>query len=193
MKKFPMTETLFHSSLTSHISLFNALPALEPDIAAALDLLREALLRGNKILIAGNGGSAADAQHFAAELVGRFQRNRRALPCLALTVDTSNLTAIGNDFGFDEIFARQIEGVGNKGDMFLGLSTSGNSANIINAVEAAHAAGLASVGLLGREGGRLKALMHKSVIIPHAITARIQEAHIFILHHWAEILERDCA
>lgn len=188
-----MPTTLFHSALTDHTSLFNALPALEPDIAATLDLLREALLRGNKILVAGNGGSAADAQHFAAELVGCFQRNRRALPCLALTVDTSNLTAIGNDFGFDEIFARQIEGLGSRGDVFLGLSTSGDSANIIKAVQAAHAAGLATAGLLGRDGGALNTLMSKTVIVPHTVTARIQEAHIFILHYWAEILEKDCA
>jgi len=188
-----MNTSLFHSCLTDHIYLFNALPALEPDIVAALDLLREALFRGNKILVAGNGGSAADAQHFAAELVGRFQHNRRALPCLALTVDTSNLTAIGNDFGFDEIFARQIEGLGNRGDVFLGLSTSGDSANIVKAVEAAQAADMPTVGLLGRDGGALKALMRETIIVPHQVTARIQEAHIFILHYWAKILERECA
>lgn len=187
-----MTTSLFHISLTDHVSMFNALYALEPNIDATLSLLRETLRRGNKIFIAGNGGSAADAQHFAAELVGRFQRNRRALPCLALTVDTSNLTAIGNDFGFDEIFARQIEGLANRGDVFLGLSTSGNSANIIKAVEAAHVAGLAATGLLGRDGGVLKTLMRNAIIVPHMATARIQEAHIFILHYWAEILERDC-
>jgi D-sedoheptulose 7-phosphate isomerase len=188
-----MTASPLHTSLADHLALFNALPALEPDIVAVLGLLREALLRGNKILIAGNGGSAADAQHFAAELVGRFQRNRRALPCLALTVDTSNLTAIGNDFGFEEVFARQIEGLGNRGDVFLGLSTSGDSANIIKAVQAADAAGLASAGLLGRDGGALKSLVREAVIVPHTVTARIQETHIFILHHWAEILEKDCA
>jgi len=188
-----MNTSLFHSALSSHMDLFNALPALEPDIAAALDILREALLRGNKILVAGNGGSAADAQHFTGELVGRFQRNRRALPCLALNTNTSNLTAIGNDFGFDEVFARQIEGLGNKGDVFLGLSTSGDSANIIKAVEAAHAADMFTVGLLGRDGGALKALMRETVIVPHMSTPRIQEAHIFILHYWAEILERECA
>jgi len=184
---------LFHASLSSHLELFNALPALEPDMAQALSLMREALLRGNKILIAGNGGSAADAQHFAAELVGRFQRNRRSLPALALTVDTSKLTAIGNDFGFEQVFARQVEGLGNKGDVFLGISTSGESANIIKAVEAAHAADMATVGLLGRNGGALKALMGTTVVVPHMSTARIQEAHIFILHYWAEMLERECA
>lgn len=188
-----MNNSLFSSALTDHMALFTALPALEPEIAAALGLMRDALLRGNKILIAGNGGSAADAQHFAAELVGRFQRNRRALPCIALTVDTSNLTAIGNDFGFDEVFSRQVEGLGNKGDVFLGLSTSGNSVNIIKAVEAARAAGLAAAGLLGKDGGALKTLADKAVVVPHAVTARVQEAHIFILHHWAEILEKDCA
>jgi D-sedoheptulose 7-phosphate isomerase len=175
------------------MDMFGALPALEPDIAKALGLMREALLRGNKLLVAGNGGSAADAQHFAGELVGRFQRNRRSLPCLALSVNTSNLTAIGNDFGFEQVFARQVEGLGSKGDVFLGLSTSGDSVNILKAVEAAHAAGLATVGLLGRDGGALKARVQEAVIVPHAVTARIQEAHIFILHYWAEMLERDCA
>jgi len=188
-----MNPPLFHASLSSHVELFKALSALEPDIEAALGLMREALLRGNKLLVAGNGGSAADSQHFAAELVGRFQRNRRSLPALSLTVDTSKLTAIGNDFGFDEVFARQLEGLGNKGDVFLGISTSGESANIIKAVEVAHAADIATVGLLGRNGGVLKALVRKTVVVPHISTARIQEAHIFILHYWAETLERDCA
>ena len=188
-----MDASIFHSSLLSHVELFNTLPALEADISEALSLMREALLRGNKLLVAGNGGSAADSQHFAAELVGRFQRNRRSLPALSLTVDTSKLTAIGNDFGFEEVFARQLEGLGNKGDVFLGISTSGASANVVKAVEAAHAAGIVSVGLLGRDGGPLKALMRKTVVVPHAMTARIQEAHIFILHHWAEMLEKDCA
>jgi len=188
-----MDASIFHSSLSSHLALFNALPALEADIEAALGLMREALLRGNKLLVAGNGGSAADSQHFAAELVGRFQRNRRALPALSLTVDTSKLTAIGNDFGFEEVFARQVEGLGNKGDVFIGISTSGASANLLKAVEAAHAADMATVGLLGRDGGALKALVGKAVVVPHMSTPRIQEAHIFLLHHWAEMLERACA
>jgi len=183
----------FHTALSNHMELFNALPTLEGDIEAALGLMRKALLRGNKLLVAGNGGSAADSQHFAAELVGRFQRNRRSLPALALTVDTSKLTAIGNDFGFDEVFARQLEGLGNKGDVFLGISTSGASANLSKAAEAARAADIATVGLLGRDGGALKALVHTAVVVPNQVTARIQEAHIFILHYWAEMLERDCA
>lgn len=188
-----MSISPFHSSLASHIDLFNSIPTLEPDITATLDLLRKALLCGNKILVAGNGGSAADAQHFTGELVGRFQLDRRALPCLTLSVDTSNLTAIGNDFGFEEVFARQIEALGKCGDILLAISTSGNSANLAKAAQTAQAIGMTTVGLLGREGGSLKAMMHKSVTIPHMVTARIQEAHIFILHYWAEILERDCA
>lgn len=187
-----MIADCFRTSLRDHAGLFNALPALEPSVTASLGLLREALRRGGKILVAGNGGSAADAQHFAAELVGRFQRNRRALPCLALTTDTSSLTAVGNDFGFGEIFARQVEALGREGDAFLGISTSGNSANIVKAMEAARAAGLGTVGLLGRDGGALRGLACESVTVPHAVTARIQEAHVFILHCWAEVLEKDC-
>lgn len=183
MKKY------YSEQITAHLLLFNKLiPNNRIDeIAQEIYSLIEG---GKRIFIAGNGGSAADAQHFAAELVGRFQVNRRALPCIALTTDTSNLTAIGNDFGFREVFARQVEALGREGDAFIGISTSGNSENIISAVEEAKRQNMATIGLLGRDGGKLADMVDHAVIVPHDVTARIQEAHIFILHYWADCIER---
>lgn len=188
-----MTNSLFDVSLSAHLKLFSALQALRPAVEAAAERLCAALGAGGKVLVAGNGGSAADAQHFAAELVGRFQCNRRALACIALTTDTSNLTAIGNDYGFNNVFSRQVEALARPGDVFVGISTSGNSANIIAAVNEARAQGIASIALLGRDGGKLESLADMAVTVPHDVTARIQETHIFILHHWADVLERAAA
>lgn len=188
-----MTTNLFDQSLSAHLELFSRVQTLRPDIEAAAERMGDALRTGGKVLIAGNGGSAADAQHFAAELVGRFQANRRALACVALTTDSSNLTAVGNDFGFDKVFSRQVEALARPGDIFVGISTSGNSANILEAVREAQAQGITSIALLGRDGGSLAAAADMSVIVPHNVTARIQEAHIFILHHWADVLERSLA
>ena len=179
--------TIFYESLKNHNMLFSTIGTYETNITKII--LRH-IKNSHKILIAGNGGSAADAQHFAAELVGRFQKNRRALPCIALTTDTSNITAIGNDFGFEQIFSRQVEALGNPGDVFIGISTSGNSANIIAAVEEARKRQMHTIGLLGRAGGVLKDKVDHAVVIPHDVTARIQEAHIFILHYWADMIER---
>lgn len=176
--------------LFDHINLIQSLVDLESKIMQPANLMETLPTAKRKILIAGNGGSAADAQHFAAELVGRFQVNRRALPCIALTTDTSNLTAIGNDFGFREVFARQVEALGREGDAFIGISTSGNSENIISAVEEAKRQNMATIGLLGRDGGKLADMVDHAVIVPHDVTARIQEAHIFILHYWADCIER---
>lgn len=176
--------------LFDHIHLIRSLVDLESKIMQPANLMETLPTAKRKILIAGNGGSAADAQHFAAELVGRFQVNRRALPCIALTTDTSNLTAIGNDFGFREVFARQVEALGREGDAFIGISTSGNSENIISAVEEAKRQNMATIGLLGRDGGKLADMVDHAVIVPHDVTARIQEAHIFILHYWADCIER---
>ena len=176
--------------LFDHIHLIQSLVDLESKIMQPANLMETLPTAKRKILIAGNGGSAADAQHFAAELVGRFQVNRRALPCIALTTDTSNLTAIGNDFGFREVFARQVEALGREGDAFIGISTSGNSENIISAVEEAKRQNMATIGLLGRDGGKLADMVDHAVIVPHDVTARIQEAHIFILHYWADCIER---
>lgn len=186
-----MTETLFDLSLQAHIEFFNQLRTAQAEVAQAAACMSAALRAGGKILIAGNGGSAADAQHFAAELVGRFQVDRRALACVALTTDSSNLTAVGNDFGFSRIFSRQVEALARPGDVFVGISTSGNSPNIIEAVRQARTQGVQSVALLGRDGGRLAVEADICVTVSHHVTARIQEAHIFILHHWADILERE--
>jgi len=147
--------------------------------------------RGNKVLLFGNGGSAADAQHIAAEWVGRFKRERRALPAIALTTDTSILTAIGNDYGFDQIFARQIHALGSKGDVAIALSTSGNSANVLLAADAAREMELITVGLTGRDGGNLGAKVQYHLNVPHALSARIQEVHIMVGHILCELVENN--
>jgi D-sedoheptulose 7-phosphate isomerase len=148
---------------------------------------------GGKILIAGNGGSAADASHFAAEMIVRLtaERNRQSLPALALAVDPAVMTAAANDFGFENTFARQVEGLGYKGDMLIVISTSGNSANLIKAVKAAREKGLISVGLLGGGGGKLAPMVDRALIVPHPSTQRIQEEHAFIIHLLVELVEGD--
>ncbi len=151
--------------------------------------MAERLRRGCRILVCGNGGSAADAQHFAAELSGRFVKERRALAGMALTTDTSALTAIGNDYGFERIFSRQVEALGRPGDLLVGISTSGNSPNVILAVEAAKEQGMKTLGLLGRDGGQLKALCDETLVVPSLITARIQEVHQMVYHFWCEVID----
>jgi D-sedoheptulose 7-phosphate isomerase len=170
------------SDILEHIEIAQQILALENDILKAGQLCKEAILRGNKILIAGNGGSAADAQHIAAEFVGRYEKDRPSMPALALTVDTSALTAISNDYGFEAVFSRQIEGLGQKGDVFIGVSTSGNSKNIIKAVETAHLKGLKIILFLGKDGGILRGKGDVDLIVPSQRTARIQEMHILIGH-----------
>jgi D-sedoheptulose 7-phosphate isomerase len=151
--------------------------------------MAERLKRGCRILVCGNGGSAADAQHFAAELSGRYVKERRALAGIALTTDTSALTAIGNDYGFEKVFSRQVEALGRPGDLLVGISTSGNSPNVILAVEAAKEQGMKTLGLLGRDGGKLLALCDEALVIPTAITARIQEVHQMVYHFWCEVID----
>ena len=140
-------------------------------------------------MICGNGGSASDAQHFAAEIVGRFEKERRAYPAVALSTDTSILTAVGNDYGYAEIFARQVDGLGRPGDVLIGISTSGHSENVIRAVKRGKSLDMKTVGLLGKDGGALKQLVDQPIVVDSATTARIQEAHIFILHYWAWQIE----
>jgi len=152
-------------------------------------LFSESLEAGGKIIFIGNGGSAADAQHLAAELVGRFRRNRKALAAIALTTDTSILTAVGNDFGFDEVFSRQIEALAKKGDLLVGMSTSGKSKNIIKAIERAKAIGLKSVGFLGKDGGDIKNLVDIDLTISLDDTPSIQEMHILAGHAICGIVE----
>ena len=164
---------------------------LSSEILDAAQKIQGRLEAGGKLLLMGNGGSAGDAQHIAAELVGRFKKERKAIPALALTVDTSSLTALGNDYGFDTIFERQVEAFANKNDTVIGISTSGNSENIIRAVNKANSIGAFTIGLLGNDGGKLKDAVNLPIIIPSNDTARIQEVHITIGHIICEIIEED--
>lgn len=180
--------------LLQHVSASVALKAgfFEAEIdhvVAQADDMAERLRRGCKVLVCGNGGSAADAQHFAAELTGRYVKERKALAAIALTTDTSSLTALGNDYSFDRIFARQVEALGRPGDLLVGISTSGNSPNVIQAVEAAQALGMRTLGLLGKDGGRLKTLVDDPLVVPSTVTARIQEVHLMVYHFWCEVLD----
>ena len=150
------------------------------------------LYRGqNKTILAGNGGSAADAQHIAAELVGRYGFDRPSIPSLALTTDTSNLTAIGNDYGYDQVFSRQLEGMGQSGDVFIGISTSGNSVNIIKAFEVAKKKNITTVALTGRDGGEMAKMADIALVVPSNSTPRIQETHILIGHILCDIIEQE--
>lgn len=155
-------------------------------------MLRQCLRGGGKLLVCGNGGSAADAQHFTAELLGRYERERDGLPAIALHADTSTLTAVSNDYGFEQVFARQVSALGRPGDALIAISTSGNSPGILRAVEAAHRAGLAVVALSGRDGGALAALLQPADVelrVPATVTARIQEVHILALHCLCELID----
>ncbi|WP_428330698.1 D-sedoheptulose 7-phosphate isomerase [Mucilaginibacter sp.] len=155
---------------------------LTGDIEQACEMITTTIKNGKKVLLAGNGGSAADAQHIAAELSGRFVKNRRALPGIALTTDTSALTAIANDYGYDHVFARQVEALAQPGDLFIGISTSGNSQGILNAFLAAKDAECHTLGLSGRDGGKMNGLCELNIVVPSDTTARIQEMHILIGH-----------
>lgn len=149
----------------------------------------DSLNRGRKILVAGNGGSAADAQHIAGELVSRFYYDRPALPAIALTVDTSILTAIGNDYGYEDVFSRQLEALAQEGDVFLAISTSGNSKNILKAIKVAKERRIKVVGLTGQNGGEMKAMCDEIIMVPSSVTPRIQECHILIGHIICALIE----
>jgi D-sedoheptulose 7-phosphate isomerase len=164
---------------------YAAAEPLSKSIAEAVDAVIGCITGGGKVMACGNGGSAADAQHFAAELVGRFERERPGLAAIALTTDTSILTAIGNDYDFASIYSKQIQALGQPGDVLIAISTSGNSANVLAAIEAAHAREMTVVALTGRTGGRLRALLSDTdvlIAVPHDRTARIQEVHLLSLH-----------
>ena len=163
----------------------DAMEKLAGPVARAVEVMVAALAADRKIMACGNGGSAGDAQHLAAELVGRFERERPELAALALTTDTSILTAIANDYRFDDVFARQVRGLGQADDVLVAISTSGNSANVVAAIEAAHDRGLKVVALTGKGGGRIATLLSEDDVhlcVPHERTARIQEVHLLILH-----------
>ena len=178
-------------SLEEHLETIQSLlDAKLGEIERAGSLICQTLAAGNKILLCGNGGSAADAQHIAAELVGRYEQQRRAFPAIALTTDTSALTALSNDYGYDQVFARQVLGLATKGDLLIAISTSGKSNNIVKAVEEAKRIGCQSLALTGCSGEPLASLCDFAVVIPSERTSRVQEAHITIGHLWCEMVDR---
>ena len=175
--------TMIQQELQSHQTTINkTIETMMPSIHEACNLLIETLKSNNKILLIGNGGSAADAQHIAAELTGRYKSERKGLPAIALTTDTSALTAISNDYGYNHVFDRQIEALANAGDLLIGISTSGNSENIISAFEKAKKIGCNTLGMSGKSGGAMNNLCDLNLVIPSDDTPRIQEMHILIGH-----------
>ena len=180
---------MLEKSLQEHFTCFHKLAELSDIITQSGIKMASTINDGGKILICGNGGSASDSQHFSAELVGRFYQNREALPAIALTTDTSIITAIANDFGYKTIFSRQIDALGQPNDILIGLSTSGNSENIIQAVLAAKKKQMYTIALTGADTGELTERVDCLIRVPSRQTPRIQEAHIFILHAWAEQIE----
>lgn len=180
---------IFQRGLQEHLGLFQNLPSLSMEIERAAELVSGALRTGHKLMLCGNGGSAADSQHIAAEMAGRFMNDRRPLAAVALSTDTSTMTCIANDYTFDEVFSRQVMGLGVRGDCLLAISTSGNSKNVIRAAEVARAAGVHVIGLLGKGGGALRELCEVPIVVPSQTTARIQEAHIFIGHTLCALVE----
>ncbi len=164
--------------------------ALAGEIERLAAEISAAYVKGNQVLICGNGGSAADSQHLAAELIGRFRQERKAVPAIALTTDTSILTAVGNDYGFERVFARQVEGLGRPGDVLVAISTSGNSLNVIRAIEAARARQMTVAVLTGAGGGAMAAMADITLAVPSPVTARVQEAHGVIVHILCELVEQ---
>jgi D-sedoheptulose 7-phosphate isomerase len=185
-----MSSGLFQSALDGHVALFGRMHALRPAVERVAARLAASLKADGKVMLCGNGGSAADSQHIAAELSGRFVDDRRPLAGMALSTDSSALTCIGNDYGFDAVFERQVRGLGRAGDSLVLISTSGKSPNLLRAAEAARVLGITTLGLLGRDGGPLLALCDDAVVVPDNVTARIQEAHIFIGHCWCALIEQ---
>lgn len=181
---------IFESEVQAHIKVAQTcLATLQTPLYDALAILLESFRAGNKLLICGNGGSAADSQHIAAELTGRYKKEREGIPAIALSTDTSALTAIGNDYGFEHIFARQVQALATKGDVLLGISTSGHSQNILLALESAKKLGCKTIGFSGKGGGAMKALCDVNLIIPSDDTPRIQEMHILLGHILCQLIE----
>lgn len=184
-------EELIKNTLKNHIGVVETVLQNQIlPVSRCADLIFQTFKSGNKVLICGNGGSAADAQHIAAEFVGRFEKERRALPAVALTTDTSALTALANDYDFQRVFARQVEALASPGDCLIGISTSGNSPNVISAVMSARNIGCKVIGLTGAKGKKLASLTDECVLVPSINTARVQETHITIAHIWCEIIDR---
>ena len=176
-----------------HLEVAKALPTLAAAVSSAVDIIYSSLAAGGQLLIAGNGGSAADAQHIAAELTGRFFRERRPFRAIALHVNTSALTAIGNDYGYEHVFARELTAHARSGDVLLAISTSGNSPNILRAIEAARQCNVVVIGLTGESGGQMRAACDLCLCVPSKSTPRIQEMHIMICHAICELLEERLA
>ncbi len=183
-------KTTIVNEFESHLKTIQAVMGnMEEDLEKASRMAVEVLKRGNKILLCGNGGSAADAQHIAAELVGRYKTERRGLPAIAITTDTSALTAIGNDYGYDRVFDRQTEALANKGDLLIGISTSGNSANVVSALKLAKEMGCSTLGFSGRDGGAMNEVCDVNLVVPSDNTPRIQEMHILFGHTICQIID----
>jgi D-sedoheptulose 7-phosphate isomerase len=186
------TEDLLRGELAEHLMAFDSTSRmLSGPFAEVLAIVERSVRSGGKLLLFGNGGSAADAQHIAAELIVRYKADRPAIAALALTTDSSALTACGNDLGFEALFERQIEGLGRRGDVAIGLSTSGNSQNVLRGLSRASALGLRTVGLAGCDGGKMASLCEALIVVPCAVTARIQEMHIMIGHVLCKALEQN--
>jgi D-sedoheptulose 7-phosphate isomerase len=184
-------QTLLSLSLQEHLTIAQALlDSKLAEIVQTGEMICQTLLAGGKILICGNGGSAADAQHIAAELVGRYEHFRRAWPAVALTTDTSALTALSNDYGYEEVFSRQVEALARENDLLIAISTSGQSPNVIRAAEKAREIGCKAIALTGADGGQLAELCDLTLSVPSRRTARVQELHITIGHLWCEMIDR---
>ena len=184
-------QKIIQERFEEHLAVANAV--MQSDILVQIECIasaiKTALANGKKVLFCGNGGSAADSQHLAAEFVGRFQKERQGLPAIALTVDTSILTAVSNDYGFDKVFVRQVEALGNEGDVLVGISTSGTSPNVLAAVELAKAKGMYCVGMTAVNGAKLAELCDECIAVPAKVTARAQEMHILIGHILCELVD----
>jgi D-sedoheptulose 7-phosphate isomerase len=191
MSNTPDPASIFGKAIAEHLEVVRQVEAQQPVLQAIALAMTAALRAGSKILWCGNGGSASDSQHLAAEIVGRFCRERRGLASVALTTDTSLLTSVANDYGFEAVFARQVEALGNPGDLLVGISTSGNSRNVIAALEAARSQGLVTVAFTGAGGGKLAALADHLFAVASRETARIQEAHILAGHMLCDWIELD--
>ena len=186
-----MQNAIIKEFLAHQETIEKTIQTMQEPLLKASKLAVETLRAGNKILICGNGGSAADAQHFAAELTGIYKTERRGLPGIALTTDTSALTAIGNDYGYDRVFDRQVEALAQKGDLLIGISTSGNSKNVINALKVAREMGCKTLGLTGRDGGAMNDLCDVNLVVPSDDTPRIQEMHILFEHTICQIIDNE--
>lgn len=182
-------ESGFKSEVLEHQATIGLLFDLAPKVEKAAQLILDTLISGGKVLLCGNGGSAADAQHLATEMMVRYQRHRRPFAAIALTTDSSLLTAHTNDYDFATLFSRQVQGLGRAGDCLIAISTSGRSENVIQAAATARATGMTVIALTGRDGGALAPLADLAVIVPSDVTARIQEAHILIGHYWCKTVE----